>query len=162
MTAVIIGLLLGGFLLLLAEVFLPGGIIGAIGGVMLAVAVVLSYMEYGALEGTAILAGTTIGGAALLYVGLRILPDTRMGRKILLSESITGRTFDSTAAQERGRLVGREGVALTDLRPAGRGKIDGKRWDVVSDGGYISKGDPICVVRVEGARIVVSQPPGSG
>jgi membrane-bound serine protease (ClpP class) len=43
---------------------------------------------------------------------------------------------------------GHEGIAHTDLRPAGRGMFDGKMVDVQSDGSYISKGARIRVVNV--------------
>jgi membrane-bound serine protease (ClpP class) len=52
-------------------------------------------------------------------------------------------------------LVGRLGVALSDLRPSGIADIDGERVDVVTSGEYISAGERIEVVRDEGYRRVV-------
>nr|MBA3414949.1 hypothetical protein [Chloroflexia bacterium] len=52
-------------------------------------------------------------------------------------------------------LTGRDGIALSDLRPSGIADIDGERIDVVSDGGYIPAGDRIAVFRDEGYRRVV-------
>jgi membrane-bound serine protease (ClpP class) len=52
-------------------------------------------------------------------------------------------------------LAGRDGVAITDLRPSGIAEIDGKRIDVVTDGGYVTAGESITVVRDEGYRRVV-------
>ena len=52
-------------------------------------------------------------------------------------------------------LVGQEGVALTDLRPAGTARIGAERVDVVTEGEYVSQGAPIRVVRSEGYRHVV-------
>ena len=155
MTVLIVGLLVVGFLLLVAEVFVPGGIVGAIGGVVLMVGVVLSFLELGTGRGTFILAATAFAVFVLLYLGLRILPHTRLGRKVFLSETLKGKAIGPAAEKERARLVGREGVALTDLRPAGRGLINGRRWDVVSDGGYIARDARFRVVKVEGMRIVV-------
>lgn len=56
---------------------------------------------------------------------------------------------------EHDGLLGKEGVALTPLRPAGTGQIDGRRVNVAADGEYIEKDSPITVVEVEGNRVVV-------
>ncbi len=54
-------------------------------------------------------------------------------------------------------LVGREGVTLTPLRPAGMALIDGRKVDVVTLGDYIDKDAPIRVVDNSGNRVVVRQ-----
>jgi membrane-bound serine protease (ClpP class) len=54
-------------------------------------------------------------------------------------------------------LAGKEGVAVTPLRPAGTAEIDGKRMDVVTMGDYIKAGEHIKVVKVEGNRIIVTK-----
>jgi membrane-bound serine protease (ClpP class) len=53
-------------------------------------------------------------------------------------------------------LRGRRGVALTALRPAGTAEIDGRRVDVVAEGGaLIDRGAEIEVAEVEGTRVAV-------
>ena len=52
-------------------------------------------------------------------------------------------------------LVGRTGVTTSVLRPAGIGDFDGVRLNVVTEGGFIEKGEPIEIVRVDGSKIVV-------
>ncbi|MHC5011302.1 MAG: NfeD family protein, partial [Planctomycetota bacterium] len=52
-------------------------------------------------------------------------------------------------------LEGREGKALTDLRPAGTADIGGERVSVVSIGGMIEKGAPLVVDSVEGPEVRV-------
>ena len=54
-----------------------------------------------------------------------------------------------------GQAAGDTGTALTDLRPAGAASIGGKRVDVVTQGEYISKGQEIEVMLIEGQRVVV-------
>ena len=56
---------------------------------------------------------------------------------------------------QRGTLVGRSGVTLTDLRPAGTARVDGHRIDVVTEGEWLSAGDPVVVLTDEGYRRVV-------
>lgn len=55
----------------------------------------------------------------------------------------------------RGSLVGHTGVTLTDLRPAGVARVDGNRIDVVTEGEWLSAGDPVIVLSDEGYRRVV-------
>jgi membrane-bound serine protease (ClpP class) len=52
-------------------------------------------------------------------------------------------------------LLHKEGVAVTDLHPAGKALIDGHRADVVSESGYIGAGEHIRVIAVEGIRVIV-------
>jgi membrane-bound serine protease (ClpP class) len=59
------------------------------------------------------------------------------------------------AALPRADLVGLEGVAVTDLRPAGTAQVAGERVDVVTEGEYVPQGGAVRVVRSEGYRHVV-------
>ena len=73
---------------------------------------------------------------------------------LVLKDQIQG---DSTGlgVEDMQKLVGREGVSLTPLRPSGNGDFDGEKLDVVSDGAFIPQGARIRIVRVEGLRILV-------
>jgi membrane-bound serine protease (ClpP class) len=51
--------------------------------------------------------------------------------------------------------VGKTGIALTDLRPVGKGEFSGRIVDVVSEEGYLPKGTEIVITRAEGIRFVV-------
>ena len=46
-------------------------------------------------------------------------------------------------------------MAETALRPTGKALIEGRRYDVVSDGDFIEQGTAVEVVEVAGTRIVV-------
>ncbi|MCW8131836.1 MAG: hypothetical protein KIS92_15930 [Planctomycetota bacterium] len=52
-------------------------------------------------------------------------------------------------------LVGKEGVAVTVLRPSGTAQIGETRFDVVTEGKFVESGKPLKVLRVEGSRVVV-------
>lgn len=54
-----------------------------------------------------------------------------------------------------GALLGKEGTATSELRPAGVAEIEGRRVDVVTQGGMIAEGDRVRVAEVEGNRVVV-------
>ena len=63
------------------------------------------------------------------------------------------------AALPRPELEGIDGVALTDLRPAGTAEVAGERLDVVSEAGWITAGTPVRVLSAEGYRHVVRAVP---
>ena len=75
--------------------------------------------------------------------------------KLILDEEIS--RSDTDEARHEASLVGKEGVALTMLRPSGIAEIGGKRIDVVADGDFISKGEGIVVTQAEGIRILVKK-----
>ncbi|MHC4402404.1 MAG: carboxypeptidase-like regulatory domain-containing protein [Planctomycetota bacterium] len=59
-------------------------------------------------------------------------------------------------------LRGKEGITLTDLKACGSASIDGEILDVRAADGFISKGSPIVVTRLEGRMPVVEvRPPSS-
>jgi membrane-bound serine protease (ClpP class) len=73
---------------------------------------------------------------------------------IFLGES-TSKAGGFISADRRADLVGKEGVAMTDLRPAGTGLFGEERVDVVSESEWIEHGTPIRIVASEGYRHVV-------
>lgn len=57
-------------------------------------------------------------------------------------------------------LVGRRGVARTDLRPLGTVEVDREPWSAVSVGGPVSAGHTVRIVRVEGVELKVEEAEG--
>jgi membrane-bound serine protease (ClpP class) len=53
--------------------------------------------------------------------------------------------------------VGKEGTAVSTLRPAGIALINNQRVDVVSEGGYIEQGTSIRVLEINGPRVIVAR-----
>lgn len=148
-------LLFTGFSLFLfvLEVFLPGGVVGLLGLICLGVACMYSFAAFGTGGGTMVsilLIGISIGG---MLVWLLILPRTKIGKRIAHTSDLT----DAKSMEEDTSLVGRSGVADTDLRPSGFALIDGKRIDVVTQRSFIAKGQAVEVVEVHGMRVVVCE-----
>ena len=147
--SLIVALFIAGFLLIAAEVFVPGLIVGTLGFLCLAASVGLVFYHYGAMAGSiaALVVGTlSIGG---LIVWLNIFPKTFIGRRIVLS-----RRQVSAPPREEG-LVGETGVAVTALRPSGTARIAGKRVDVTAVGDFLEEGSPLVVVAADGMRVAV-------
>jgi membrane-bound serine protease (ClpP class) len=51
--------------------------------------------------------------------------------------------------------MGQDGVALTDLRPAGSARLNGEKVDVITSGEHLESGTRVKVVRVDGPSIFV-------
>ncbi len=169
-----LALIVAGLVLLAVEIFIPGfGIPGMIGTVLLAAGLLLTMAERPpgggwiptaeALRLPLLNVGLAVAGTVVLGALIsRWLPKTEIYRGLVLGAA-TSSTTGYTAAESQAEMDGVRGVAATDLRPAGTAILNGRRVDVVSSGGFISRNSPVRVVRTEGARIVVeSEAPGSG
>ena len=54
-------------------------------------------------------------------------------------------------------LKGEEGIADTDLHPSGWVRAKGQRLFVLSEGGFINKGEKIVILSVDGNRVLVRE-----
>ncbi|WP_234402381.1 NfeD family protein [Oceanobacillus damuensis] len=148
-------LLLLGIILIAAEFFVPGGILGSLGIGAIIGSLFMSGYDLGHMSmsiGIAFL--VTLVAAVILF--RRIGMDKGIFRHIILKDSTTTEQ-GYVSAVNRLELLGLEGVALTPLRPSGIGLFDNERIDVVSEGGFINKDKIIKVVKVEGVRVVVKE-----
>lgn len=142
-----------GFALIVAEIFIPGGVLGVVGVLALFGAVITGFSVFGAQGGLLSTLGIIIGGTLFLSLWIKYCPTSMLGRWFTLKED--GSDFKSFDDATRQTLVGKTGTAHTDLRPAGVALIDGQRTDVVSEAGYITKDTTVKVIEVAGSRIVV-------
>jgi membrane-bound serine protease (ClpP class) len=144
----VVGLLALGYILLFLEIFVPGGVLGVLGGLAMVYA---CYLAFGLSPawGTAAVGLSVI--VALLAV--RLLARSRIGRKLVLEDRGVGAW--KAAEEGLGTLVGREGRTLSTLRPAGLAEFDGRRLNVVADSEFLASGVVVRVCEVEGNRVVV-------
>lgn len=155
-------ILLGlGLVALGVEVFLlPGfGVAGVLGVCFLLGAVVLAMLGSAPSGGDistalAVLGASLVITMSVFFAWLRHLPSSHRFAGLLLKQQ-THRSEGYISAPQRDELIGRDGVALTDLRPAGVAEVDGERMDVVSEGDFVMAGAAVTVVRAEGYRHVV-------
>jgi membrane-bound serine protease (ClpP class) len=111
--------------------------------------------------------GSILATFAIMALLSRWLPRSRLGRMLTNEQQITARV-GSGAAQLAGdaagasgavgeavSFVGKRGVARTTLRPSGKVEIDGRRYDVVTDGALVDEGTEVIVIETDGTRIVV-------
>lgn len=158
-TEVFTVLLLAGLLLLGAEIFVPGGVLGVMGGFALMGAMAMGFVAFGPQQGVlaALLILVFVGISIALWI--KILPRTPIGKSLTLSTDTAG--YKSAAVSMRD-YVGKEGEAVSPLGPSGLIRIDGKRLDAVAEGKWIDAGTRIRVVQVVGNHLTVrALPPAS-
>jgi membrane-bound serine protease (ClpP class) len=145
----VITLLVAGALLLLLETVLPGMIAGVIGLLCLVAGVIQAYIVFGPQTGSYVLGGVVVGLMGGTFVWVKFFPNTRAA-KMFTSHSTVGDIHT-----DRPELLHQSGTAVTPLRPSGTALINGRRVDVVTEGGMVARNTPIKVVAIEGIRVVV-------
>lgn len=161
--------LIGIILLAIEVLVVPGfGVPGVLGILSLAAAFLLAMvgLPMGESLDTGLLndaAFAVVMSILLSFVALfalsRVLPERAMPDWLVLRTAIVDRSGaadqDGPGRILRSELVGRVGVATTDLRPSGRVRVESELLDVVSQSDWIAKGTTVRVSEVEGVRIVV-------
>jgi membrane-bound serine protease (ClpP class) len=147
--AAIILIFVAGMLAMLVELFIPGAVMGILG--FLGVVGSIVY---------AVVSGHTTAATVLVLCTLAFIPAF-----FLMWRGVVGRMF-ATKGEEKGfrpsrtvtdELLGAEGEALSPLRPSGIAELNGKRYDVVTRGEMLQRGDRIRVIEVSGNRLVVKK-----
>jgi membrane-bound ClpP family serine protease len=150
---------LAGFLVIAAEVLLPSG------GILTIIALgVLGYSIYLVFAGISFDAGVMVVVADLILlpiaaiIGFKMLARSNLSLQSSLLRSAGVVSYDEKLSE----LLGKEGVAITNLRPSGTVLIEKGRIDVVTRGDYIEKGETVKVLKVEGSRVVVGKKASAG
>ena len=144
-----------GLVFIVIEAVVPGfGVFGILGIVCIAAGVMFAARDVKTFM--TVLAVGLVGSMVLLPIAFKVLGKLGLLRRITLGANMDVEDgYVSHAPMDS--LVGKEGTALTVLRPAGTARIDGKRYSVVSQGSYIGAGSDIVVVEHTPGRIVVDE-----
>lgn len=150
------GVLLGlvligvGLLVMLVDVFVPTMGVLMIGGVLVAVAGVVELFWVSTTWGAIGALVLMVIGPGIMLFGLKVFPDTPIGRMLILRPPGPGAGDGSEDGEGAGvvegephplaGLVGQEAVVLTDLRPVGTIRVGGDRVDAISEIGHVSAG----------------------
>lgn len=143
-----------GLILLLIEMMIPGfglpgisGIIFVILGVVLAMDSVTSAI----LSISIAIIVTTIVVIVLVKRGFK----SKLLNSIILTNQHKKEKGYLSSDSGNDELIGVQGIAASDLKPSGFMDVDGKRIDILSDDGYISRGTEIVISKIEGSKIFV-------
>ena len=147
-------ILIIGFILIAIELTVPGlsapGILGML-CLVLGVVMASETVTEGIVLTTAVILLLAIMVGLFLWLfskGKGVAP------MILAEKQVSEEGYVSKT--DLSHLVGATGEAITDLRPTGVGEFEGKKYNVVSDGGYILKGSKIKVTQVKDLSVIVT------
>lgn len=162
-------LFIAGVAFILMEIFvLPGlGVFGIGGLLMVVCSIVLASQtfiiprnseEFARLPvSLGMVAAASSGFLVALAVLRKVLPNTPYFKKMMLEPPSNNTELgDREAIVDWSEMLGKKGVSLTALIPAGKARIAGQLLDVISDGRVIEKDQPIIVKEAIGNRIVVA------
>ncbi|MCM1064029.1 MAG: serine protease [Eubacterium sp.] len=146
-------LLVAGFVLIGIEMVMPGFGAPGIAGIICLVAGV--FLVTDSLEEGILVTVVVIVILGILMAVIMGLMHYRKFRSPIILDTALRSEDASLGASDLDYLLDREGIAATDLRPAGKGDFDGIELDVVSEGVYIEKGSAIVIHRISSNRLVV-------
>ena len=148
-----IALLVAGFVLVAVEMLLPGFGLPGISGIVCLIAGILLTAET-VEQGLTITVVVIVLLAVMLTIMMTLLK--RVKPPIVLQEEMKA-ADGYLSASDLEYLVGREGEASTDLRPAGKCSIEGVEFDVRTEGSYISRGSRVRIARIRENSIIVKE-----
>lgn len=139
-----------GLLLLFLEFYLPGSLMAILGGISIVSGLLLLLYEGG--SGLAMLVYLFVMGIGVFITIRLALFFIKRGRGTMYlntdQEGFIAGKYDP-------KLIGREAVAHTGLRPGGFVLIDEQKYAAVSVTGYIAEGEIVEVFEIEGETLKV-------
>ena len=145
-----------GVILLVVEAFMPGFGLPGISGIALQVAaVVITYLNHGAVAalGMTLIILSII--AIAISVSLHSAAKGKLSKSKLILNDVESNEAGYRSTEDLEIFLGREGATTTVLRPTGMADFDGVRLNVTSEGEFVPAGERVRIVRVEGSRILV-------
>jgi len=143
---------LAGVIVIIAETIIPsGGILGIIAACLIGYSLYHVFSELTVVTGWLFVLADAVMIPLLVFAGLKLLARS----PVTLRRTLSSREGVTSQSPDLEDLSGKKGITTTDLRPSGKALIDGKKVDVVSQGDYIRKGEPIDVVMVSGNQVIV-------
>lgn len=154
-TVLTVLLLIIGFGLVFLEMHIPGfGIPGIAGAICLILAVVLTAENFAQAIVMALAILAVLG--IMLAVVLTFFTKGKLFKPLILPDE-QKKEHGYISSSDLDYLLGKRGVAITDLRPSGSVDIDGVKFDVISDGEYISVGSNVEIFKVSGVKLLVKK-----
>jgi membrane-bound serine protease (ClpP class) len=137
--------------LFLAEAHAPGvGLLGIGGAVVFIIGSLLLFVPF----------SSHIGAAALLTVSPFLIVASTLGVTafflLLIRASLRTRRLPALTGPEA--LLGKEGIATSELSPRGVVRVGGEEWSAIAEADPITSGELIEVIGVEGVTLRVHRP----
>ncbi|MEI8090541.1 MAG: NfeD family protein [Opitutaceae bacterium] len=143
-----------GVMLLAGEVFVPGAVLGIIGGLAMAAGCGVAFFQWGALGG-ALATVVALGFLGVtLYLELVWLPQSRLGRGLVVQSTVDATSQPPLATAD---IVGKMAEAETPLVPTGYVRVEGRRYEAFCSAGHVAKGAMLRVAGLDNFRLIVTK-----
>lgn len=143
-----------GIILLIVELTIPGfGVFGISGLAAMFIGIILAAPDV--RQGVFSLMIALVVSVLAIPIFIKVFGKSRLVQRFVLATAETVDMGYVHTAASRSYLVGKNGIALTVLRPSGKVQIDEERLDAIAEGEYIDKGQKVRVARVEGSKVIV-------
>lgn len=154
MTAIII-LFLAGILLLALEVFVPGAVMGILGGILVVAGIAVAFGVYGTTGGFIALGAGLVLLVVTLYLEFVVLPRSRLAKSLSMTATVAGTSQGPLARLEE--VINQTGETATPLAPSGYVTVGGRRYEAFSQSGYLAKGVAVRVTGLDNFRLLVTK-----
>lgn len=145
-------LLIAGLMLIGAEVFIPGGVLGVAGAVALFIAAAIGFAVFPAGTAVLIAIGMILMVGAVIALWINVFPHTGVGQQMTARRDLK----DAKGTEDKlSDLIGKTGTTRSALRPSGYLEIDNRRINVITQGEMIEPNTSVKVTAVEGNRVIV-------
>ena len=145
-----------GVLVLVAEIFIPSHGILSVVGIGLLIAGSYKTFQINTFAGYASLLGSMVFLVTFAVVAIRYWHRTPIGRRISPPNPVLTKEDTGNIDEVLEPLLGKDGRALTPLRPVGTCEFDGRRLSCVAEYGMIERGAKVKAVRIHGRGFAVA------
>lgn len=147
-----------GVLILVAEIFIPShGVLSVVGVGFLIAGILKTFADMGSEAGVLAVGGTLVFVPTLAFVAIKYWRQTPMGRAIAPPNPTYTSADSPLPVEQILKLVGRNGTAISPLRPVGICEFDGRRVSCVAQYGMIEAGTAVEGVEVSGGNLMVTE-----
>lgn len=91
------------------------------------------------------------------FVASVLIRKSKLGKTAIFNVGTAVPEDKTEGTRDYSGLIGKTGVVISVLRPAGKIKIDGEIVDVVARDGYVEVGANVTVLSVEGSKVIVAE-----
>ena len=148
MDSIAILLIIIGIILLVAEIFIPSfGITGTIGIISILAGVIFTSDSF--IGGLLLFVVILLVAIILMFIAYKVLSSVKS--PLILTESLN----EEKPNEKLAFFVGKEGIAITPLRPSGTLEFEGVRLDVITRGEFVEKGSIVIIEEIQGKKIIV-------
>lgn len=132
-----------GLFLVLLEFYLPGMVMGISGGCFIIISIILFIYQSGSAAESLLFIAAAFGGLAVVVkFALWQIRSTKKAQSLYLDSDQEG--YQASSIDQS--VIGKGGIALTDLKPGGYILIEGKKYQAISVSGYLSKNSEVIVI----------------